>query len=237
DDLIVSDLLEAETPLNQSQLTALKNTALSKEFLVNRLISDDAQVTGLNVTVQKPAGNDQAIFDIAEAAQKILADFEVRYPQIDFYITGGVMYDVAFAELPVKENALLVPLMFGLVLLVVGVSLRTVWATVAVIVLIALSVSVAMGLWGWAGTVLNAGTTGAPVIIPTLAVAHCVHLLVTTRHRMAAGMTQRQAIVESMCMNIAPIFITCATTAIGFLSLNFSEAPPFRLLGNIVATG
>ncbi len=237
DDLVVSDLIESTASLDAATLTRLKNTSLAKEFLVNRLISADASVTGLNITVQKPPADDSAIYAIADAARQLVEEFEVLYPQIDFYLTGGVMYDVAFANLPTQENALLVPLMFALILIVVGVSLRTVWATVSVIILIALSVGVAMGLWGWADTVLNAGTTGAPVIIPTLAVAHCVHLLVTTRHRMATGISQQQAVTQAVCTNLAPVFITCATTAIGFLSLNFSEAPPFRLLGNLVATG
>ena len=34
-----------------------------------------------------------------------------------------------------------------------------------------------------------------------------------------------------------PVFLTSLTTAIGFLSLNFSDAPPFRDLGNLTAIG
>ncbi len=237
DDLIVADLFDTESILAEAAPERIKQTALSKEFLVNRLLSSDGAVTGLNITVQKPPDNDNAIFEIVQTVDQIVEQFEQKYPAIKVYVTGGVMFDVAFAELPAQENQLLVPLMFGLILIIVGVSLKTVWATASVIILIALSVGVAMGLCGWFGTVLNAGTTGAPVIIPTLAVAHCVHMLVTTRQKMALGLSQKEAIVESMRINIAPIFITCATTAIGFLSLNFSEAPPFRLLGNIVALG
>ena len=237
DDLVVSDLVESVNQLDSQRVDSIRQTALSKEFLINRLLSADGSVTGLNVTVQKPPDNDKAIFEIVEKVEEIVESFEQKYPQIKLYVTGGVMFDVAFAQLPAQENQLLVPLMFGLILLIVGVSLKTVWATVSVIILIALSVGVAMGLCGWSGTVLNAGTTGAPVIIPTLAVAHCVHMLVSTRQKMTQGLAQSSAIVESMRINFAPIFITCATTAIGFLSLNFSEAPPFRLLGNIVALG
>ncbi len=237
DDLLVSDLIESPEQLGSDAISNIEKIALGKEFLINRLLSSDGSVSGLNITVQKPADNDNAIFEIVDTVEQIVADFEQKYPQIKLYVTGGVMFDVAFAQLPAQENQLLVPLMFGLILLIVGVSLKTVWATASVIILIALSVGVAMGLCGWSGTVLNAGTTGAPVIIPTLAVAHCVHMLVSTRQKMTQGLSQKAAIVESMRINFAPIFITCTTTAIGFLSLNFSEAPPFRLLGNIVALG
>jgi len=37
--------------------------------------------------------------------------------------------------------------------------------------------------------------------------------------------------------NIQAVFLTSVTTAIGFLTMNFSDAPPFRDLGNIVAIG
>ena len=33
------------------------------------------------------------------------------------------------------------------------------------------------------------------------------------------------------------MFLTSATTAIGFLSLNASDSPPFHVLGNLVAFG
>jgi predicted RND superfamily exporter protein len=43
--------------------------------------------------------------------------------------------------------------------------------------------------------------------------------------------------VDSIRINLQPVFLTSVTTAIGFLSMNFSDAPPFHDLGNIVAIG
>ena len=54
---------------------------------------------------------------------------------------------------------------------------------------------------------------------------------------MRTGKTKREAIIESLRINHQPVFITSATTAIGFLSLNFSDSPPFQDLGNMVALG
>ena len=45
------------------------------------------------------------------------------------------------------------------------------------------------------------------------------------------------AVVESLRDNAWPVFLTTATTMIGFLSLNASDSPPFRVLGNLVAFG
>ena len=38
-------------------------------------------------------------------------------------------------------------------------------------------------------------------------------------------------------MNLQPVFMTAITTAIGFLTMHFSEAPPFRQLGYMMAFG
>jgi predicted RND superfamily exporter protein len=56
-------------------------------------------------------------------------------------------------------------------------------------------------------------------------------------HEIHLGKTKREAIAESMRINLRPVFLTSITTAIGFLTMNFSDAPPFRDLGNIVAVG
>ena len=237
DDLLVTNLIDTEGVITQTQADEIIKTALEKEILVNRLISEDAAVAAFNITVLKPEDNLDAVYEIVDYTNDLLADFENRYPELNFYLTGGAPFDVAFTVLPNAEGAVLIPIMFFIILLIVGLALKTVWATLSVMLLIVMSFTVAMGLAGWSGVVLNAGTTGAPIIISTVAVAHCVHVLVTVRQRMALGWEQTKAVAESLRINFAPIFITSATTAIGFLTLNFSDAPPFRLLGNIVATG
>ena len=45
------------------------------------------------------------------------------------------------------------------------------------------------------------------------------------------------AAVTTEILFSVPVTVTSITTAIAFLSLNFSELPPFRDLGNIVSIG
>jgi predicted RND superfamily exporter protein len=51
------------------------------------------------------------------------------------------------------------------------------------------------------------------------------------------GMAKRAALIESFRLNFQAIFLTSFTTAIGFLSMNFSDSPPFNDLGNLAAIG
>jgi len=71
----------------------------------------------------------------------------------------------------------------------------------------------------------------------TLAIAHSIHFLKTMLKTMGRGMDRNQAITESLKQNLKPIFLTSLTTMVGFLSLNFSDTPPFHDLGNLTAVG
>ena len=205
--------------------------------LVDRLVSRDATVTGVNVTVVTPGSKLQEVPEIARFARARAAEFRDRYPDIDLYLVGGVMIDMAFNEVPEEDIKTLFPIMMVAIFVIIGLALRSVVWSLLMLATVIVTVITTLGLAGWAGVVLNAGTMGAPIIIVTLAIAHGVHIAVSARHELRRGAGKHDALIESLRINMSPVFITSATTAIGFLSMNFSDAPPFRLLGNLVATG
>ncbi len=77
----------------------------------------------------------------------------------------------------------------------------------------------------------------APIVIMTLAVADSIHILVSMLTSMRDGHSKLEALRESLRVNFLAISITSVTTVVGFLSLNYSDSPPFNHLGNITATG
>jgi len=110
-------------------------------------------------------------------------------------------------------------------------------ATLTTLMVILLSIMTALGIFGHMGMLMSPPTTTAPIIILTVAIANCVHILITMMHEIHSGSSKQDAIVESLRVNIQPVFLASITTAIGFLTMNFSEVPPFVHLGNIVAMG
>jgi predicted RND superfamily exporter protein len=230
DELLVEDAWRGD-------VAATRAAVMDAPELVDRLISRDATVTGVNVTVVTPGTKLQEVPEIARFARARAADFRERYPDIDLYLVGGVMIDMAFNEVPEQDTKTLFPIMVAAIFLIIGLALRSVVWSLLMLATVIVTVITTLGLAGWAGVVLNAGTMGAPIIIVTLAVAHGVHIAVSARHELRAGTGKHDALVESLRVNMSPVFITSATTAIGFLSMNFSDAPPFRLLGNLVAGG
>ena len=87
------------------------------------------------------------------------------------------------------------------------------------------------------GYPLTGVSSSTPIIILTVAIANCVHVLTTYAQSLKEGQSKKEAMANSLKINLQPVFLASATTAIGFLTMNFSEVPPFNHLGTLVAIG
>lgn len=237
DDLEVADLVGKVDQYTSQDLNTLQDIAINEPLLVNRLINHEATVTAVNITTQLPGKSLSEVPEVVSFIRDLAAQLQQRDPNLAVGLTGVQMLNNAFGESSQKDMASLVPLMFLVVVVVLGLLLRSVSATVISVAVIFMSILVGMGLFGWAGLKLTAPTASAPTIILTMAVADAVHLLVSYINSMRHGMNKQDAMVESLRVNMQPIFLTSVTTIIGFLTMNFSEVPPLAHLGNIVATG
>ncbi|MDH5472536.1 MAG: MMPL family transporter [Gammaproteobacteria bacterium] len=238
DDLIVDDLVTDPSSLSAEDLSYVKNIALHEPMLINKLISPDAAYTGVNIIIQLP-GIDQMKENplVVSYARDMLATMKARYPELELRLVGMSMMNNAFPEASQKDGMTLVPLAFAAIIITLLLLLRDISGTVATVILVLFSIVSGMGLAGWLGIKLTPPSASAPIIILTIAIAGAVHLLVTMLQEINRGLNKHDAIIESMRVNFSPIFLTSLTTAMGFLSLNSSEAPPFRDLGNISTFG
>jgi predicted RND superfamily exporter protein len=237
DDLIVEDLFEDIDDLSAEDIEARKHVALHEPILLHRIISSDAAVTNIVVNINFVEKNPEIISDIATHARKLRDEYRSAYPDIEFYLTGSLMFDTAFSEVGQKDMRTLVPLMLLVLVVTIGLIFRTVIATLMTLIIIIMATGTAMGLAGWLGISINPASASAPTIILTLAVADSVHILFMMYRLMNQGKDRQQAIIESMQFNLQAVFLTSITTVVGFLTMNFSDSPPFHNLGNIVAIG
>ncbi|MCI5044063.1 MAG: MMPL family transporter [Aquisalinus sp.] len=237
DDLIVEDLISDPGRMSQAELQRRKDIALAEPLLRDQLLTRNASVTAINITLQYPEIELDEVPNTVAYARDLRDRFEEQYPEIDIHLSGVSMLNNAFSEAGLSDAATLIPMMFIVVLLMTALTIRSVTATLSVLVVIILSIITAMGMAGLVGMKLTPPSISAIIIILTLAVADSIHILMTMRTSMRAGMPKREALVEAVRVNFLAVAITSLTTAIGFAALNFSDSPPFRDLGNISAMG
>jgi predicted RND superfamily exporter protein len=237
DELIVEDLIEDALQKSIPELSSARIIAVSEPFLFKRLISENANVTGVNVTLQFPGKEMNEVPTAVSKARAIAAEIKSEFPQLDIYITGLAMMNNAFTEASTSDLQSLVPLMYLAMFLIMLFTLRSFSSTISTMLVVTLSMITAMGVAGWLKIGLTPPSAQAPTIIMTLAIADSIHILVAMLREMRNGLSKIEAIRESLRTNFQPVFLTSLSTIIGFLSLNFSKVPPFNHLGNITAVG
>ena len=224
DDLIVGPLVKGADGLTDEELARTEDIALNAIDLAGRLVSHDGSVAGLAINFAVPDDRDAAIAGINGYLRAFLADARAAHPDLDFHMTGDVVMHQVFAETTQEEARTLIPLVFVIIAAAAAILLRSVFGTLALVIALTFTVNTTMGFAGWIGTVLNPANSGIPIIVLTVAVAHSIHIVASVLEGMERGLGRNEAVAESLRDNIWPVFLTTATTAIGFLSLNASDS-------------
>ena len=237
DDLKVERLVDGAGSLGDDDLARTKRIALSEISVAGRLVSRDGRVAGVVISFALPDDSDAAVAEISGYLRGLLDGARADHPDIAYHLTGDVLLNRVMTEAIDDDMRILAPAAFAVIVAVAAVLLRSLLGTLALVAVLGFVIGSTMGMIGWTGAVLNAANSGVPIIIMTLAIAHSVHIITTVTSGMAQGLDRDAAVVESLRDNAWPVFLTTATTVIGFLSLNFSDSPPFRVLGNLVSFG
>lgn len=238
DDLQVEDLLLDVSQLDAAKAASIKAIALAEPALVGRLVSHDGSMTAINITVQLPEKDqNQEVSDVYNSVRALTDQLAVAHPDLTFYHGGVISLNNAFSTEAKNDASSLVPIMFVVIVLMLAFMLRSVLAAAAVVMIIVLTIAATLGLSGWAGVFLSTATVNVPTIVMTLAVADSVHLIASSQFLLRQGLSKPDAIAKAVQINAMPVLITSVTTAVGFLTLNFSEVPILRDLGNMTAVG
>ena len=237
DDLVVETLVDDAYSLTDAALARVEEVASSTVELAGHLVSHDGRVAGVSINFVLPQNPEFAWIEITDHLDALLDRARANHPDVAYYLTGNVVMNRAFADATKDDLETLVPLVFLVVLVATGVLLRSLFGVLVLAVLLVFTISTTVGIAGWLGTTFTPVSASIPIIVMTFSVAYSVHIVVAALSGISLGLDRNAAIGASLRTNAWPVFLTTLTTAIGFLSLNASESPPFHVLGNFVAVG
>ena len=237
DDLVVAPLVEDASALSDTDVVRIEKIALDATEIAGRLVAHDGRTAGVAINFILPENPDQAVIEITDYLNSVLKQARTNHPDIDYYMTGDVVMHRAFSDVTQSDMETLTPIVFLIIVGATIILLRSILGTVAIVAVLVFVVNTTLGFAGWNGVVFSPTNAGVPIIVMVIAIADSIHVVTSVLLGMRRGLDRSAAIVESIRINAYPVFITSVTTAIGFLSLNASDSPPFHVLGNYVAFG
>lgn len=237
DDMLVEDLIPEGMEGDPDTLARAEMVSQTEPAIMGFQINRDMDTATVVVRIQLDPDDVEAVGATAKHSRALIATMNAKYPELTFALSGTGLMSASFGEAPERDGETVFPAMFILLIVFMFIFTRSVTGTIATLGVIALSTMGAMGASGFYGYGINPANVAAPVVILTLAIADSVHILLAMFKEMRKGTGKLESIHEAMRINAQPVFLTSLTTAIGFLVMNFSDAPPFQELGNITATG
>jgi predicted RND superfamily exporter protein len=233
DELIIGDLVPSNVTITDQSIAQLSHYIQQQPRLVNNLISKDESLALVVVSLTLPNGDEQASkMLVADAKERLAA---LAQDDINIQLFGSTVINLALAEAVEKDMVLLIPLSYLLIFVAIFFLSRSLIGTLLALLMTLLSVSSVFGIFGWTGHHLTPVVGIVPSMIMIIVIADCMHILVSFQHYLKQGFDKAEAISAAVRINIKPILITSITTTLGLLCLNFSESPPYRDLGNLVA--
>jgi predicted RND superfamily exporter protein len=233
DELIIDDLVGFDSEMTAEGISQLSTYIQQQPRLLNNFISGDESLALVVVSLALPDGDEQA-------TKMLVADARARLDTltqtgISIKLFGSAIINLALAEAVERDMALLIPLSYLIIFTAIFFLTRSLTGTLLALSMTLLSVASVFGIFGWTGMQLTPVVGAVPSMIMIIVIADCMHILVSFQHYQKQGFEKAQAIIEAVRINIKPVLITSITTALGLLCLNFSESPPYRDLGNLVA--
>jgi predicted RND superfamily exporter protein len=217
DNLSIRDLVDATRTLDEVKLEQIKAIALAEPLIVDQLLSRDATVATINVAITTPLNSGkQERMEVMAHARRLVAEARAAYPDFTILLSGQVTMNVTFREASIDDLQTIVPVSFTVMVLLLGLLLRSVAAICVTVTVFAGSVLFAMGVAGHLGLPISPPMAVAPTIILTIAIANCVHLFQSFNHAREAGLDKQAAVEEGLRVNVEPVCLAAITTALGF---------------------
>ena len=202
DELYVEDLADNVGERADEEIKKIERIALNEPLLVNRLLNEQGTVSAVNITVKLPGEAITEGPEVTAYVREMVAEFEKEHPGLKTHLSGIIMLNSAFFEASAKDSGTLIPLMFLAIVITIFLATRTVSGTFSALIIIIFSIAAGMGFAGHLGLKLTPPSGAAPIIIMTLAVADSIHILITMMQGMRRGLAKREAIAESLRVNL-----------------------------------
>ena len=211
-------------------------TALPREAAIERLQGTVVGPDGLQ-TCAVLTLNDSAHRDLKETLAAIRrAATDIGLPPEEVHLGGPPVVNAAIDESSTRSLVRLAGLAAVIGLIVAWACFRTVRLTLIVFIISAYSATLSLAVVPLAGVPLNAILVTMVPLVYVAAMSGAIHLTNYYLDAVREG-RRRRAIGHALAHAALPLGLAAGTTAVGLLSLLYSDLAPIRLFGVFSAVG
>lgn len=231
---LTNDLIVPGIPPDRDSARSLRDNVLANELFHRTLVSADGHAAAINIFLD----NESDSVLLANGIDRHISQIAVGEagPE-NLYYAGLIHTRMEINKTMHGDLGKFIPASFGLILLVLLLSFRSVRGVILPALTIVIAVTWTFGLVGRMGVPINMTMTIIPPLLIAIASSLAIHML-ATYNDCAEGSDQPQAVImQTFRFLAAPLLMAGITTAIGFGSLIISPIPNIQKVGLFSVAG
>ncbi len=233
------DLIEDIEDLDDSSenMERMANIMRGEKLAIGNIITEDLQHTVVLARTRYVKGENEHKIKLVKDFNAFLAKENFQEKGFHLRVYGSAPIDDLFLRANQGDQRTIYPLMFGILLIFMYFSFRTIGGVLFPLMVVFGSIILVVGIQAMLGWPLNSINTALPGILIILGIGDAVHLIVEFYHFRTSGMDSKAAAVESVRILWRPCFFTSFTTSVGFIALSVTKLVPIQELGILGAIG
>ncbi len=216
-----------------------KEEIMSDHMYLNNVISGDGKTTAIIATVTK--GSPESRMKLVNESRNIITSIRNALGQEalpkDFHLAGPSIVTAELDRMSQRDIRVFMPIMFAVAFVILVILFRNFSGVLIPILTISINTIWAVGLFVIFHNKMNMVSSMLTPLVFIISLATTVHILNRFYQEATISKDRQRNVLETVKHIGIPCFLTCTTTAIGFLSLMVSDVTPVKNTGIFIAAG
>jgi len=224
-------------PTDARELAEKKAFIMSRESIVNNLVSDNAKECWISLKLNPFKNESEDVSAVGHAAEKVIMSDEFKSDRWTLMPIGSAYTTAEKEDVLTKDFASRIALGFLVMLICLIIFARSVSGVIVPFLATLFGIGTVLGFTGLINVPADSDMMTLPVLLGmALSIGYALHYINAFKMHFCQTGKRKESVIEAVGETGWPILFTVITTAVSLLSFLFANIRPMIWLGAVAST-
>lgn len=224
-------------PTDARELAEKKAFILSRESIVNNLVSDNAKECWISLKLNPFKNESEDVSAVGHAAEKVIMSEEFKSDRWTLMPIGSAYTTAEKEDVLTKDFASRIALGFLVMLICLIIFARSLSGVIVPFLATLFGIGTVLGFTGLINVPADSDMMTLPVLLGmALSIGYALHYINAFKMHFRQTGKRKESVIEAVGETGWPILFTVITTAVSLLSFLFANIRPMIWLGAVAST-
>ncbi len=224
-------------PTDARELAEKKAFIMSRESIVNNLVSDNAKECWISLKLNPFKNESEDVSAVGHAAEKVIMSDEFKSDRWSLMPIGSAYTTAEKEDVLTKDFASRIALGFLVMLICLIIFARSVSGVIVPFLATLFGIGTVLGFTGLINVPADSDMMTLPVLLGmALSIGYALHYINAFKMHFRQTGKRKESVIEAVGETGWPILFTVITTAVSLLSFLFANIRPMIWLGAVAST-